>query len=279
MARKKPEIDTEPKKRYTSLCIIVLICLILTGVAYFYTGVTVYHLPFDKPSPIAHNGPFKNIIFQKWIFLYGLFKGYGDGYKRWHPMKPFRGYTNAFLSPTKKQKKRYEDLSFQYNIKNFLEKDSFVYNQVALFSITGLFCPLVFFPMMWKRYKRSFFFIFLSLIIFILFITYWEPHYYEFWLIPCFLICILAIQFFNLIGEQLSAFFLRLSQVPFYLYVFFIILCLFSFNSQRHIIPYSIERIMEELYPPWTKEEFLRLYSTSIYRYPDNPYKNIYPDK
>ncbi|MBN2443764.1 MAG: hypothetical protein JXJ04_20550 [Spirochaetales bacterium] len=274
---KKPEIDEIPRTRYSATGIIILICLVLTGAAYFYTGVAVYKLPFDKPSPIAHNGPFKNIIFQKWIFLYGLFGGYGHGYKSWNPMKPFRGYTNAFLSPTVEQKKRYDTLTFQYNIRNFFKKESFIYNQVAIFSIIGLICPLIFIVLMWKRYRRSFFFIMSSLIIFILFTTYWEPYYYEFWLIPCFFICILAIMFCNLIGEGLSLFFRRFAQTPFYVYIFFIILCLFSFNSERHIIPYSRERRMEELYPPWTLADFLKLYSTTIYKHPDDPYKTIYP--
>jgi hypothetical protein len=277
--RKKPAIDRIPGVRYTSVCIIALTCLVLTGAAYFYTGVTVYHLPFDRPSPVAHNGPFKNIIFQKWMFLYGLFRGYGHGYRKWNPKKPFRGYTNAFLSPTTEEKKRYNTLSFRYNLRNFFEREGFIYNQVAVFSAVGLICPLLFFPGMWKRYRRGFFFILFFLSLFILFITYWEPDYYEFWLIPCFLICILIVQFFNLMGEYLSVFFRKFSQAPFYLYIVFIILCLFSFNSRRHIIPYSMERRMEELYRPWTKEEFLELYSTTIYRYPDDPYKTLYKEK
>ncbi|MBN2532423.1 MAG: hypothetical protein JXB88_06000 [Spirochaetales bacterium] len=276
---KRPAFDRKPKIRYSFICIAAFICLLFTGAAYFYTGVSVYHLPFDKPSPNTSNGPFKNWIFQKWIFFYGSLRGYGHGYRKWDPKKPFRGYTNAFLSPVKEEKKRYDKLSFNYKVKNFFEKGSFIHNQVALFSVIGLFCPLIFIPVMWKRYRRGFFFILFSLVLYILFVTYWEPYYYEFWLIPCYLVCILAIQFFNLAGEHLAGFFRGLSQFPFYLYIIFIILCLFSFNSERHIIPYSRERRVEELYHPWTEEEFLRLFSTTIYRYSENPYKTLYPER
>lgn len=276
---KTPEINRKPNVRYSFVCICAIICLVLTGAAYFYTGLSLYHLPLDKPSPATTRGPFKNIIFQKWIFFYGGLRGYGHGYRWWNPKKPFRGYTNAFLSPTKEEKKRYDKLSFRYNLRNLFKKESFTYNQVALFSMIGLFCPLLFIPAMWKRYRRGFFFIIFFLIMFILFITYWEPYYYEFWLIPCYLICILAVQFFNIIGDHLSIFFRSFNQTPFYLYIVFIILCLFSFNSERHIIPYSFERRTEELYRPWTERDFLQLYSTTIYRYPEDPYKNLYPNR
>jgi hypothetical protein len=275
---KKPVIDKKPKIRYVSVGIVTLLCCITTAAVYFYTGKSVYHLPFDKPSPIAVNGPFKNTTFQTWVFRYATFRGYGHGFRHFNPKKSFRGYTNAFLSPTVQQRKRFDALTFNYNLNNFFENKHFVYNQVALFSFIVIAGLIIFIPFMWVRYRRSFFFILLSLILFSLFITYWEPYHYEFWLIPCILICILSVQLFSLAGEKLAPVFRGFSHTPFYVYLLFFILCLFSFNSGRHIIPYSQTRRIEELYRPWTKEEFLILFSNEIYKYPGAPYKTLYPE-
>jgi hypothetical protein len=273
-----PVIGRKAGVRYLSVCIVTFLCCILTAAAYFYTGKSVYHLPFDKPSPVAVNGPFKNTTFQTWVLRYATFRGYGHGFRLFNPKKSFRGLTNAFLSPTVEQRKRFDGLTFNYNLNRFFEQKSFVYNQVALFCFICIGGMIIFIPFLWIRYRRSFFFILLCLVLFSLFTTYWEPYYYEFWLIPCLLICILSIQLLNLAGEKLSRISLGFSHIPFYIYIVFFIICLFSFNSGRHIIPYSQTRRIEELYRPWTEEEFLMLFSTDIYKYPEAPYKTLYPE-
>ncbi|MBN1697380.1 MAG: hypothetical protein JW881_07690 [Spirochaetales bacterium] len=277
-AQRISALRKSPGRRYLCIGIITAICLSATTAAYFYAGKSVYHLPFDKPSPVAVNGPFKNTTFQTWIFRYATFSGYGHGFRQFDPRQSFRGLTNAFLSPTVNQTKRYDELVFQYDMKEMFGKESRVFNLVALFCLLVLAGVIVFFPFMWIRYGRSFFFILLSFVLFSVFTAYWEPDYFEFWLIPCLLLCILSIQLLAAAGEGLEAVFGGFSHIPFYACMLFFILSLFSFNSERHIIPYSQRSRIEELYPPWTEETFRKLFSDGIYNDPLDPYKTGYPD-
>jgi len=274
--KKKSEIERSPRRRYITIALVALIGIILIGVGYFYAGETVYNLPFSKSEKRRGRGPLSNQLFQKWIMGYAVMNSWGKGIKNFNPKNPFYGYTRSFLIHVPKDRIGSYDYRYYYNLRKPVDKTAFTHNQLAYFTAIALLGTILFLPFMWNRYKRSFLFILLSTIVFSVFTTYWEAHYYEFWLIPCLMVCILAILLLNLAGEKLSFILKGFSQYPFMLYIIFFTIIIAFHNITYCAVPYSRNRILGSINKNWHKNYYMKLFSRSIYNFPDNPYKNIY---
>ena len=278
--KETPLFEKNPSIRYKATLITAFTGIVLICSAYFYTGKTVFNLPFGKPDIKTAIGRYSYTSFQKWLFLYQDEGWWARGFKKFDPGNSFRGYTNAFLSPATSYKYlRYGSTSFKYDVTNPENEKIFVYNQVAYFTLIPLAGIFIFFPLIWRQYRRGLFFLLLSFGLFSFFTAYWEPSYYEFWLIPCIISCIFVILFLNFIGEKAPNAIKKYFRLPLYFIVIVFILALSSHNVLYYLIPYSRHRHMEDIDFKWKREYYMGLYSNSVYKYPDNPYKNLYTTK
>jgi hypothetical protein len=273
----QPQIDRSPKKWYMAVVMMAFVGMVLIGGVYFYTGKSVFNLPFDKPDRKTARGRYSYTIFQKWLFLYQDEGWWARGFTKFNPKHSFRGFTNAFLSPTTPYKYlRYGKLDFNYHITRPFDEKPFAFNQVAFFTLIPFIGSIIIFPIMWRRYRGNFFFIISSFAGLTFFTTYWEPRYFEFWVSPSILSCVLAILFLNRIGEMLGRMMGRAGQFPFYAAAFIFLFSLVSHNTLYYVIPYSRYRHMEDIDYKWKREYYMDLFSTSVYRYPLNPYGRLY---
>ncbi|MBN2444921.1 MAG: hypothetical protein JXJ04_26435 [Spirochaetales bacterium] len=266
--------------RYKATLITALTGVILICAAYFYTGKTVFNLPFDKPDQKTAVGRYSYTTFQKWLFLYQDEGWWARGLIKFDIKQSFRGYTNAFLSPTTPYKYlRYVSTDFRYDVTHPASEKDFAYNQVAYFSLIPLAGIFIFFPLLWRRYKRGLVFLLGSFVFYCFFTTYWEPSYYEFWLIQCIISCVLAILFLNFIGEKVKPLLKRFNQIPFYIITIIFLIALSSHNVLYYSIPYSRYKHMEDIDYNWRRDYYWGLFSDSVYKFPDNPYKKVYTNK
>jgi len=276
--KKRCEIDRSAGKRYAAAGIMTFLSILLITGGYFYTGQTMYNLPFSKMEKRRWRGPFGNRVFQNWIMGYVVENKWGKGLKDFYPQHAVRGYTHAFLSTVPTQNISIKKRKYNYNIEAPLNKYNLIHNLLAWFTGATLFCSLILFPFLMKRYKRSFIFIFISLFLFSLFTIYWESYYYEFWLIPCLLLIILGILIFNYLGEKCFIFLRGFSQYPFYLLLIVFTVLIASHNIRNKAVPYSRNQVLDGVSQRWPLHYYMDLFSTYIYKYPDNPYQDIYKD-
>ncbi|MBN2533523.1 MAG: hypothetical protein JXB88_11550 [Spirochaetales bacterium] len=277
--KKKEEalIDKKPYIRYKAAVTVAVTGVSLIVIAYFYTGKTVFNLPFDKPDRSTAIGRYSHTTFQKWLFLYQDEGWWAGGFKEFDPRHSFRGFTNAFLSPVTSYKyQRYSSTTFHYDVTHPMNEKAFVYNQVAFAAFIPLAGIFILFPFLWKRYRRGLFFLLASFGLFSIFTAYWEPLFFEFWLIQCIVSCILLILFLHFISEKISVLLKQYTQIPLYLLTIVFILTFSSHNVLYYVIPYSRYRHMEDIYFNWKRDYYMELFSNSVYRYPDNPYKELY---
>lgn len=274
--KKRPVVDRNPKVRYISTVMMSAIGIILIIVAYFYAGKTEYNLPIDEPDPENARGIFRYSTFSQWLFLYEQSPIWGKGFDVWDPKESFRGFTDSFLSRAPGEVDSILNYDFRYNLDEPFDPPSFVQNQVAYFTIIVLLGNLIFLPGLWKRYRRSYFFIVSCLLIFTVFTSYWQATYYEFWLIPNILLCVLGIFLLNFLAEKLRAVFGRISIVPFYAYIIFLIFLIGNFNIEHHVAPYSQQRVLYAYSKNWDPDYYMKLFSTYIYKNPEEPFKDVY---
>ncbi|MBN2439954.1 MAG: hypothetical protein JXJ04_01355 [Spirochaetales bacterium] len=275
----KPEIDRSPKKRYITAAVTGLLGILLVCGGYFYAGETCYNLPFSKEEKRNWRGPFGNRVFQNWVLGYAVDNKWGKGISNFYPGSPFSGYTRAFLAtvpvrtilPSK-------DSRYDYNMKKPFHKFHLTHTLVAYATIVVLFGAILLFPLLLYRYRRSFLLIFFSIILFSLFTTYWESYYYEFWIIPCLLVCVLGILILNLIAEKLALFIKDFAwyilYIPAIIFTFFIS----SHNIQYHAVPYARNQVLWGYSLTWPKPYYLKLISRDIYKNPEEPYNFIFKE-
>ena len=212
--------------------------------------------------------------FEKWIFYYEINErfGWGTGFKNFNPRQSFVGFTDAFLSQKNLSKKFHKNLSLNYKANEFFDKNHFTHNQLSLFTLIVFGGMILLLPLLIKRYGRIIPFILISLFCHIIFSTYWEAVYLEHWLTTIVLVVLSGILILNFLGEKLSFLLRRFSQVPFYIYALILLLSIHSYNMIHHGIPYSSKMVMDLWGIPEDEREMKSLFSTTIYKYPDNPY-------
>ncbi|MBN1698444.1 MAG: hypothetical protein JW881_13095 [Spirochaetales bacterium] len=275
---KGPEIEENPRARYLTVTVMALSGIILIGAGFFYTGESVYNLPFSGEERRESRSIFGNTLFQRWIMGYAVLDTWGKGFKNFNPKNPFRGFTKSFLSSVPGKNLSTFDYDYDYKINEPENEKGITHNQVAYFTLITLAGCLIFFPFMWVRYRRTFFFILSGFIVFALYVTYWEAHYYEFWVVPCLLLCLLAVLLLNLLGEKLSPLLSRFSQYPFFAYIIFFIIIVSFHNIRFHAAPYSRNRVFYGISSRWSRDYTYGLVNRDIYKNPDNVYADVYKD-
>jgi hypothetical protein len=273
---RKPEIDISPKKRYSAVFVMAFTALLFIAGAYFYAGETVYNLPFSKEETRRWRGPFGNRVFQNWVMGYAVEHTWGKGFKKFNPRNPIYGYTRSFVSSVSKKPFPAYDWRYYYNMKKPFDAYKLTHNLAGYFFLIILLGSLLFFPFLWKRYKRGFLLVVLSLILFSLFSTYWESYYYEFWLVPCLLSCVLGIMLFNFLGERLYFLLKRCAHYPFYALILVFTFFIGMHNVQYCAVPYSRNQVLGGISARWPKRYYMNIFSTYIYKNPADPYADVY---
>jgi len=272
-----PKIEQKARYRYLSVFLITITTATLVFGVYFKAAFSEYNLRIDKNAVNNARGRFRYFTFQKWLFLYETTPYWGHGFENFNPKAPFRGFTDSFVSQSNKQRSQHNYYTkFNYNLEKPLSENHIAHNSFAVFTVFSLFGSLLFLPLMLRRYGRILVLFFLCIIIFSIFNTYWEGYNLEFWLMPCVLFCFLGVFILNLAGEKLKFLFRNIAQFPGYLVVLAFIFILFSHNLEYYLYPYTVYRKLETVNPDWEHEYYMKLFSTVIYKNPDNPYKEIY---
>lgn len=270
------QIRQKPKSRYIAGFIMIILGGSLTFAAYFYASETVFNLPVNDLDKKTGKPPFHKTSLQEWLFLYADYNRWGKGFKKFDFRYPMRGFTNAFISPLAHQSRRVWSVNFQYDVDQPDKEESLMHNQVAYFILFAFICLILLFPFLLLQYRRIFVFILLSFLFISVFIIYWEAAYLEFWLIPCELLCIVVILSCNVIAEKLRKYTGNISHVILSVCILFFICSLALYNIKNYVIPYTREQRLEHMDARWEENHYMQLFSTDIYKNPDNPFEKIY---
>jgi hypothetical protein len=278
--RPKPLIDSKPRIRWASFLILAVFGALFTIGGYFYAGKSRYNLSFGEPTPAVSRGLWRESTFQRWLLSYSVDKKWGYGFRLFNPRAPARGILEAFLSRGNLSKLYTDKLNLPFDMDHPFSPDAFVPNQSVFFTLISVAGSLLFFPMLVKRYGRRFLFLFFSLGANAAFFTYWEPGYFEFWLIPSVQIAALVILLLNALAEKLS--FLgpvlgKAVRMPFYAYVLFIAFLFASHNMLYYLVPHSrivvSDGVASSIY---NEDEFKKLYAAPYYKHPGNVFQDVY---
>lgn len=269
------QIRQKPKDRYIAIAIIVTLGGFLSFVAYFYAAETVFNLPVNNTDTRIGKRPFQQSSLQEWMFLYADYNRWGKGFKKFDFRQSMRGLTDAFIAKDVYVRPRIWS-KFQYNVDQAWEKESVIHNHVAYLILFACICLIFLFPFLLQRYRRTFLFILSSFIFLSLFITYWQADYLEFWLIPCQLLCIIVILSCNLIAEKLKKYTGKVSHAVLSICMLFFVFSLALYNLKNYVIPYTREQQLGYMDARWKENHYMQLFSTYIYKNPDNPFEIIY---
>jgi len=224
---------------------------------------------------------FRALTFQQWLFFYMTTGDWGHGINKFDPAGVLYGYTSSYLAPPSKDyfyiQKAYP---FRYNLSEpgIENRVSFTHNQVAYFTLFLLIGTLLFLPWMWMRYGRTLFFMMMTGGIFTALSVYWEPYYFEFWMVPNMFYMLWAVLLLNVIGEKLSPLLKKLSQIPGYAYAVFFLLVMASYNFTTFTVPFTKDFQIHGI-PLWARDNnyWKKFLNDSVYKNPKNPYQGIYP--
>jgi hypothetical protein len=277
--KEKPQIDARPTARYSAALLMAITGVILVCAGYFWCGKTQYNLGFDRPTPEVSKGIWRYATFQQWVFGYASEDMWGHGISEFDPARPVNGYIDSFLSKSVVLYKYDIFTLLQFNLDEPFDKKAFSFNQMIYFSIFVFLGTILLLPVLWRRYKRHMLFLILSVVGFFLFFTYWEPHYFEFWLIPAILVTSLSVCLLNVIGEKITTVFKRIGHLIPVAYFIFILFIVVNHNMLYHQIPHSRIRYKQGIFNEWITGRYKKLYDFDYYKYPDNVYKTIYNTK
>ncbi len=265
-----PPLIDRAAPRYTAAAVAALSGMALIAAVYFYAGAVLYKKPYD-PTPPMNTKMTEEKTFQKWMFAYATVDVWGNGLRYFYPENSFFGYSRAFLAQSRPSA-RY-DIIFEYDFSRFTPA-SFVHNQTAVFTAVGLLGSLLFAGGMWRRYGRCFVFLVTSFVAFSVFFTYFEARYFEFWLIPCMIACILAVMVLNLLCEKVSPLAKSLPRWLCYAYLLFMAVIVAAHNTVHFTVPNARVRRVD-VSPDWDREYWTRLLGDSVYRNPANPHAEV----
>jgi hypothetical protein len=263
----KPARDEKPFLRYASLLIVAGLGGGLIAGAYYYAGRVYYHLSFNQPTPQESRGLWRDFTFQKWLVAYATEGTWGQGLRYFNPKAPIKGFTDAFLTQPSGPK-YYREYKFHYDMEHPLSEASFVHNQLAIFTLICVGGSLLFFPALWRRYGRGFVFLFLSLAAYAVFFTYWEPGYFEFWLLPSMQVCIAGVLLLNLLGERLAAILGKASHALPLAYFLVLLFLISSYNMRYYAAPYSRAQVTEGVVQKMTQESYAMLFGRPYLKNP-----------
>jgi hypothetical protein len=278
-------IDARWKKRWPVFFIVCLTGIVLITAAYFYVGKTYYNLSDGKKgTPARSHGMWRDATLQKWLFTYETANKetyhWGTGLSHFYPFYPWRGFTDAFLAQ-KKPVHYSRETKFAYHLADPADPTALTENILAVFTGLTLLGLVIFLPALWRRYGRIFVLLLGCLPVYLVFFTYWEPFYYEFWILPALILIVHAVLLFNLWGEKLAAVLGRIGRLPlsaaFAVFLFF----LTAHNIVYYQVPFSRTMI-------WAGRDVMRnrkpwLYNlieaAPYYKHPGDVYRDVRPRK
>ncbi|MFP4362649.1 MAG: hypothetical protein ACLFR1_02140 [Spirochaetia bacterium] len=272
-----PVLETSAPTRWAAAVSIAVLGIVFIVAGYFWAGKTMQNLPFHEDDPSVGRGVFRDSMFYQWLFLYETTSDlWGDGLEEFAPEAPLRGYTDAWVAQPGNVDRFNRNYSFAYNFRDFDSDTAVIHNIVGLITLITLFGCVIYFPILWGMYGRTFFLVFASFISFSLFTTYWEPYYFEFWLIPqisqVFLFIMLIDAVFTKLKKGISV---NLKPLAAGIVLFFAFsLC--AHNQYYYLLPYSRTKQLEGYSRDWDEGYYMPLYSDEVYRNPDNVYGSIY---
>ena len=251
--------------RWPAVALMTVVTVLPTAGAYYYAGHVNYRLPFDQPDPHEALGVWRHRTFQEWLFAYQVDGHWGKGFSEFRPEANVRGIVDVFVSQRRLRPKYGENYEFEFELARPLALEPLAFNAVAYFFLATVVLLLLEFPRLVRRLGADLF----TLIFGILFLgalgAYFEPFYFEFWLVPVSL-------FFLLGGLVLAA---TLDRWSGYLAdgahslasALFLALALFwgAHNLRYYLEPYSRLILLEGM-AEWEPEYYERFVSRAIYR-------------
>jgi hypothetical protein len=274
-------IETRWNRRWLAFFIVCLTGVALIVAAYFYVGKTYYNLSDgEKGTPAASHGMWRHTTLQKWLFTYEtadkVTYHWGTGLSNFYPFYPWRGFTDAFLSH-KKVIHYSKDTKFAYNLADMTDPATLVENVFAVFTALTLLGLLVFLPALARRYGRTFVLLLLCLPVYLVFFTYWEPHYYEFWILPALILTVLCVLLLNLWGEKLAALLGRVGRFPFLAAFTVFLFLLAGHNILYYQVPFSRTMIWagREVMHDRNPKRYALIEAAPYFKHPGNVYAEI----
>lgn len=261
--------------------------------AYLWVGRGIYNLPFsgEEDHSGESRGLWRYTTFQRWLFIYETSDSWGYGLESFLPWRTARGYTDAFVTQYEPHVKYNQNRGFEYDIDDPLKPGAVPYNLIAYLTIGVVVACILFFPFLLSRYGRVFLALLLMLPPYFVFFTYWEPFYFEFWLIPTMLVALLGMLILNWLGEVAGAalrtaaaagplrrardeadrpsrgYTAFLGRLPLMLAFGALVFIVATHNVVEYVVPYSREEQREGT-ASWEDWQVRRMYSESVYRRP-----------
>lgn len=202
----KKSIIAKPSYRWSGSILLGILTFILVAFAYWAAGKMYYHLPYDKPNIHSARGVWRYQSFQQWLFTYHVSGVWGKGHKEFDIRMPLRGFTDGVLSQQKLKDKYNKSKKFLYNfssLQSIVSQNSFLHNFIfilLIFIILSLFFLSYYLA---KIYGRIYFVLLLSFLLYFFLGSYWEPHYFEFWIMPVSITWLLFILILNFLFSKL----------------------------------------------------------------------------
>jgi hypothetical protein len=270
-----PLIDTRLRHRYSAWALYTFTGVFLVIAAYFWVGQSHYNLTLDKNMHRESKGLWSTYTFQQWLFSYATTDMWGHGIRDFNPKAPFRGFSDAMLSQDTGWQKFNRNYEFKYKIDALPDSGNFAENLLAWLTISVAGFSLLFFPMLVRKYGRVFLCLFFCTIVYCIFFTYWEPFYFEFWLIPALLVSTLWILILNFVSGKINRFIPGLGSIVLYGLMSFVAFVFITHNLRNYIIPYSRDRHMQGISYAISPERYEWMFSPSVYKNPQHPHEKL----
>ena len=214
-------------------------CLIVV-IAYYYVGIVLIGLDFDKENAKAFNNIKGSTYFFNWLILYAKIDYWGKGFEAENTQALFgqmvEGISTYFYQPQKFQGK---EVGFQFN--DFFGATSIMPNFIGVLFILVLGGSILLFVPMLRRYRHALPAVILYMIIYTILTCWWEADYREFWVAPMFSFWFLTLMFFNFVMEKAGVI-TPFVQTSCYAFIFLLAGLLFYFNFTGFILPHSGKR-------------------------------------
>ena len=224
--------------RYIAIYAVVF-CMIVV-IAYYYVGIVLIGLDFDKENAKAFNNIKDSSYFFNWLILYAKIDYWGKGFEAENTQALFgqmvEGISTYFYQPQKFQGK---EIAFQFN--DFFNNASIMPNLIGILFIFVLGGSILFFIPLLKRYRHALPAVILYMIIYTILTCWWEADYREFWVAPMFSFWFLTLIFFNFVMEK-AGIITAFIQTTCYTFIFLLAGLLFYFNFTGFILPHSGKR-------------------------------------
>ncbi|MBI3396227.1 MAG: hypothetical protein HY042_10365 [Spirochaetia bacterium] len=259
-------------KRVHFLAGAAVVTFVLTAGAYLYAGVGIYNLPYDKPHPQQNKGIWNHLIFQHWIITYLTVDDWGQGIKSFHPEEPARGLTDAFVSQKSMVPKYNRNFKFDFHPESPLDAETAPFTWSLYFVCFTLGAGILLVLPLCRRYGRAYAGMLLSLPVFVWLGAYWEPFYYEFWIVPEVILCLLGTLALHFLSEWMGARLGSVARLPAVAVASAFTVLITSHNMIWWLLPHSKHEYCEGL-DPWKDDpgKIDRISGRWIYKNPNDP--------